>query len=192
MSSYYADIIVDISHEDLDKTYQYAVPEQLQDMIEIGALVRIPFGKSNRLIKGYVLGLSTKAKIDERYIKEIDSLVEDGIAIEGHLIKLAYWMKETFGSTLNDALKTVIPVKKTVKQVSKRTLSLSIDEMSAKIQIEAFRKRNSTARARLLEILCEKKKLDFDYAVNQLKISRSTIKALLQLNLIQIDEQMSR
>ena len=56
MNSYYADIIVDISHENLDKTYQYAVPERLMEVIEIGALVKIPFGKGNRLIKGYVLG----------------------------------------------------------------------------------------------------------------------------------------
>lgn len=189
MNSYYADIIVDISHENLDKTYQYAVPERLMEVIEIGALVKIPFGKGNRLIKGYVLGLSGQAKIDTKFIKEIDSLVTDGIAIEGHLIKLAYWMKETFGATMNDALKTVIPVKKSVKQVSKRTLKLAVSKEVAMLQMEAFRKRNSTARARLLELLLEKNQLDFDTAVNQLKVSRQVIKALMQLNLITTEEE---
>ena len=189
MSSYYADIIVDISHENLDKTYQYKVPERLKEDIEIGALVKIPFGKGNRLIQGYVLGLSGQPKIDIKFIKEIDSLVTDGIAIEGHLIKLAYWMKETFGATMNDALKTVIPVKKSVKQVSKRTLKLAVSKEIATHQVEAFRKRNSTARARLLELLLEKNQLDFDYAVNQLKISRQVIKALMQLNLITTEEE---
>lgn len=189
MSSFYADIIVDISHENLDKTYQYEVPESLRDVVEIGSLVKIPFGKGNRLIQGYVLGLSSQPKIDVKYIKPIAEKVSDGIAIEGHLIKLAYWMKETFGATMNDALKTVIPVKKTVKQVSKRTLRLSVAEEAARMQIEVFRKRNSTARAKLLELLLEKKHMDFELAVNQYKIGRPVIKALLQLNLIEIEEE---
>lgn len=189
MNSLYADIIVDISHENLDKTYQYEVPDSLRDVVEIGSFVKIPFGKGNRLIKGYVLGLSSQPKIDVKFIKPIDSMVSDGIAIEGHLIKLAYWMKETFGSTMNDALKTVIPVKKAVKQVSKRTLRLLIPEDTAKVQIELFRKRNSTARARLLELLIDKKQLDFEVAVNQYKIGRPVIKALMQLNLIEIEEE---
>lgn len=189
MSSLYADIIVDISHENLDKTYQYKVPQELAGAIEIGSLVKIPFGKGNRLINGYVLGLSGQPKIDLSFMKQIDQLVTDGIAIEGHLIKLAYWMKETFGATMNDALKTVIPVKKTVKQVSKRTLRLAVSQEAATLQMEAFRKRNSTARARLIELLLEKKQLDFDYAVNELKVSRQVIKALMQLNLIATDEE---
>ena len=189
MSSYYADIIVDISHENLDKTYQYIVPESMKDSIEIGTLVTIPFGKGNRFIKGYVLGLSREAKIDLKYMKQIDSIVTTGIPIEANLIKLAYWMKETFGSTMNEALKAVIPVKNTVKQVSKRTLMLAVNEQVAMLQVEVFKKRNSTARARLLEILLEKKRLDYDYAVSKLKISRPVIKAVLDLNLICIEEE---
>lgn len=188
MESLFADIIVDISHENLDKTYQYAVPEALREDIEIGALVKIPFGKGNRLIQGYVLGLSTTPKIDPKLIKYVDSMVVDGIPIEGNLIKLAYWMKETFGATMNDALKTVIPVKKSVKQVSKRTLRLAVNEEVAKLQMGMFAKR-SPARARLLELLIERKRLDFDEAVNQLKVGRPIIKALMQLNLIEIEEE---
>ena len=40
----YADIIIDISHENLDKTYQYAIPEELSLSLFIGSLVVVPFG----------------------------------------------------------------------------------------------------------------------------------------------------
>ena len=40
----YADVIIDISHEQLDKTFQYAVPDGLVDVIELGMSVDIPFG----------------------------------------------------------------------------------------------------------------------------------------------------
>ena len=36
MSKVYADIIVDISQEKLDKSFQYEIPENLQNQVEIG------------------------------------------------------------------------------------------------------------------------------------------------------------
>ena len=55
MGREYANIIVDISHEKLDKTFQYRIPERLQDQIEPGMRVMIPFGAGNKLIQGYVI-----------------------------------------------------------------------------------------------------------------------------------------
>ena len=51
----YADIIVDISHEQLDKSFQYAVPKELENDIEVGMLVNVPFGRGNRNLTGYVI-----------------------------------------------------------------------------------------------------------------------------------------
>ena len=50
----YANIIVDISHEQLDKTFQYHVPDALLSQIDTGVMVNIPFGRGNRIITGYV------------------------------------------------------------------------------------------------------------------------------------------
>ena len=106
----YADIIVDISHESLDKTYQYKIPEHLSSQVQIGLPVDITFGNGNRHLTGYIVGLSEQPKIEEYRIKEIKGIVEKGIAIESRMIALAYWMKENFGGTMNEALKTVLPV----------------------------------------------------------------------------------
>ena len=43
----YADIIVDISHENLDKIYQYRIPDELLSQVFIGVQVNIPFGMGN-------------------------------------------------------------------------------------------------------------------------------------------------
>ena len=51
----YAKVIVDISHEKLDKGFDYRIPEHLKDRIYPGVQVKIPFGKGNRLIQGEVL-----------------------------------------------------------------------------------------------------------------------------------------
>ena len=73
----YADIIVDISAENLDKTYQYLIPDRLKDKVMAGTPVIIPFGKGNRTISGYVVDISDKAKIAPERIKPIVSIKEN-------------------------------------------------------------------------------------------------------------------
>ena len=51
----YANIIVDISHEKLDKPFQYRIPEELEGKLLPGMVVEIPFGRGDRLIKGLSL-----------------------------------------------------------------------------------------------------------------------------------------
>lgn len=58
----YADIIIDISHEKLDKTFQYRIPEHLEKKLDVGTQVWIPFGNGDRRIKGYVVECSDDLK----------------------------------------------------------------------------------------------------------------------------------
>ena len=60
----FADIIVDVSVKSLDRPFQYLVPEEMVADAVIGASVIIPFGKGNREMKGYIIGLSGTAKYD--------------------------------------------------------------------------------------------------------------------------------
>ena len=63
----FADVIVDIQHEKLDKIFQYRIPERLKDELYPGLEVIIPFGKGNRQIKGYVTSLSETCKGEGDY-----------------------------------------------------------------------------------------------------------------------------
>lgn len=174
----YADIIIDISHENLDKTYQYAIPQEYLLQAVIGTLVIVPFGKGNRQIKGYIVGLSQEPKLDAQRIKPIAKIVEDAPVIESHLIYLAYWMKETFGGTMNDALKTVIPVKKAVKIKEQKSICLAVDIEQANQLFYEYQRKNNTARVRLLQALLKEPVLDYDDVIHKLKISRSTLQGL--------------
>ena len=71
----YADIIVDISHEHLDKTFQYAVPDHLIGEIDIGVMVNVPFGRGNKIITGYVVNLTEQPSYDILKIKNIKEVI---------------------------------------------------------------------------------------------------------------------
>ena len=121
MTGRFANIIVDISHEKVDRPFQYLIPNELIGILKVGMAVMIPFGRGNKLIKGYIIEITDKAEYDVTRLKAVDSVVEGGISAQADAIRLAYWLKEHYGSTMIAALKTVLPVKKKMKQVVKKT-----------------------------------------------------------------------
>ena len=115
----YADIIVDITHEKLDKVFQYRIPSHLEGMLKVGMEVVVPFGMGNKEIKGYVTGFSERAEYAPEKMKEVLKIAEESVAIESKLVALAAWMKESYGGTMIQALKTVLPIKKKEKAAEK-------------------------------------------------------------------------
>ena len=47
----FADIIIDIQHEKLDKIFQYRIPERLEGKLEPGMEVLVPFGNGDRPVR---------------------------------------------------------------------------------------------------------------------------------------------
>ena len=66
----FANIIIDITHEKLDKIFQYRIPSELEGMLEVGAEVEVPFGRGNRLTKGYIIGFSETCDYDLSKVKD--------------------------------------------------------------------------------------------------------------------------
>ena len=146
----FANVIVEISHEKLDRPFQYLIPERLKDKIAPGVCVMIPFGAANKLIKGYVVEVTDTAEFDESRMKELAGRADGSLAVEEKLICLAAWMKESYGSTMIQALKTVLPVKRAVRNLEKREITLRIcDEEAKEFYLECVRKKQ-TARVQML------------------------------------------
>ena len=180
----FADVIVNISHENLDQIYQYIVKPEQEASAIIGAPVMIPFGRGNRKIKGYIVGLSQTASWDVDKMKELNCISQNEIVIESQLIHLAFWMKQTYGSTMNDALKTVIPVKKTIKNKEKKYICLNVSREIAKENLYEFERKNNKGRVRLLEALLDNSVIEASIVKDKLNISQTTINGLIKLNLI--------
>ena len=116
MSQLYADIIIDISHEAIDKTFQYKIPEALEEVLEIGMQVFVPFGQYNKRRKGYVISITDSPSFEIDKMKEISDISEKSLKIEGQLIKLAAFIHANYGSTMINALKVVMPVRERINK----------------------------------------------------------------------------
>ena len=97
----YAQIIIDISHEKLDKPFSYRIPVQMEGKVVPGSKVVIPF--RNREIYGYVVELSDTIDFEESKVKDIICRSEFD---KNHIGKQSHKV-ETLIFTRDDLLKTV-------------------------------------------------------------------------------------
>ncbi len=188
----YADVIVDIAQGNLDRVFQYRIPASLEGKLEEGSPVMIPFGKGNRLIKGYVTGFSDTTDYNPEAIKEIRSLVVGGMSIEQRLLSLAVWMKKKYGCTLIQAMKTVMPVKKKIRTRKDRFLvrTMTVEELHGLLSV--CRKKNQKARIRLLEALVQDEAIPYDVILNKLNIGKSTLDSILESGAARLEEKRKR
>ncbi|MFQ7602527.1 MAG: primosomal protein N' [Faecalimonas umbilicata] len=186
----YADIIVDITHEKLDKIFQYRIPKEMEGRLQTGMEVLIPFGRANRETKGYVIGFSEKCNYDPEKIKEITQIIQNHIAIEAKLVALAAWMKEHYGGTMIQALKTVLPIKQQEKQKEQRSIRLLLDRREAKERLSYFLSKNQTARARVVAALLDRPILPYEYVTRQLKVTAAVLRAMEEQRILQIEAEV--
>ena len=185
----YADVIIDISHEKLDRDFQYRVPEELVQAIKPGVVVTVPFGKGNTLRKGYVTGISGTAKYDASKLKEIRGVSTDSETTESRLIALAAWMKETYGSTMIQALKTVLPVKDKVRAKEKRLILFTGKKEEGQALLGKLEGSRFKARERFLRAILEAGSLDYTYASKELGAGISVLDFFEKKGLITIESQ---
>ena len=183
----FADIIIDISSEKLDRSFQYRVPEELEKEIKAGMVVSIPFGNGNQLRKGYVTGLTREPKVDPARLKNICGISSAEETTESRLIALAAWMRENYGSTMIQALKTVLPIQEKMKAKEKRYLCLKISREEAEKLLEELEKTRFKARTRLLRELLKEPRLDVSYASKELGATTSVVKKMTEQGIVSIE-----
>ena len=163
----YADIVIDISHSRLDQSFQYRIPERLQEELEPGNVVLVPFGRGDHPKKGYVLRITDHAACAPEKIKDILQVETQLAGTESKLTELALWMRDRYGSTAVQALRTVLPFREQAPPKKKRQLVLTVSREKATGQLAVFRQKHQVARARLLEALIETPVLPMELVTGQ-------------------------
>lgn len=185
----YANIIVDISHEKVDRPFQYKIPDGLKGKLEEGMCVQVPFGMGNHLRQGYVVEITDKAEFPDEKQKLIAGIVNGNMSVEEDAIRLAGWMKEHYGSTMIAALKTVLPVKQSMKPKEKKKITrlLTVEETRAVLG-ECLRK-HQNAKVRVLEELCKEPVLPYELIIGKLNVAAATLRSLQTQGVISIESE---
>ena len=182
----YADVIIDITHEKVDKVFQYEIPEVLEPVLKVGMEVLVPFGKGNREKNGYIVGFSETCDYEKTKLKKILRPVQKSVGVESHLVALAAWMKAHYGGTMIQALKTVLPIKKEEQAKEERIIRRIISEEEGKERLEFYLHKNQKARARLMAALLDDAEIEYALISRKLNITLPVVKALEEQGVLEI------
>ena len=91
-----------------DKLFEYFIPESLICKLKVGCLVRVSFGKSNRLRQAVVCGLK-KIDVNEKIYKPISEVLCEKPVISKEILSVVEFVRKTCFCTWFEAVKCVIP-----------------------------------------------------------------------------------
>ncbi len=108
-------VLVELSNKNIDKMFDYSVPNHLVNDIKVGIRVEVPFGKQT--LDGFVLEIKDKSDTDIK-LKDIISIKDKDIVLNEELLKLGKIMKENTLATLISCYQVMLPKALKAKQGS--------------------------------------------------------------------------
>ena len=87
----FAQVIVDVSAYPVDRPFDYLIPEDWEELVDIGCRVKVPFGPRNVL--GFVVGITTESDVPAEKIKPISEILDLESILTEEMLSLAKWLK---------------------------------------------------------------------------------------------------
>ena len=113
-----AEVIINSNVKNLNKTFDYKIPTEIENDISVGSRVLLPFGGKKQLEEAYVVGIKDSSQYLEK-LKEI-AKVEEKNAISLENIQLAKYMAKQYFCNVSDCIKLMLPPGTTTKNFGKR------------------------------------------------------------------------
>ena len=176
-----AKILINTSVNTLKKVYDYLVPEELENEVEIGKRVQISFGRGKNLEEGIIVKLEEKYDPPKYKLKSIESVLDDVSYVDEKRLKLAKYIAYVYFCNVYDALKLMLPPGTKSKNSSKSldtrkdkrvVLIKSADEIMQDIETNVI---TSAKQIQLLSFLIYTDNVLVSDIVDGLSISRSVI-----------------
>jgi primosomal protein N' (replication factor Y) len=102
-----AEVIVDVKSHETDRTFQYYIPEELQNRVVIGMRVLVPFGP--RRVEGYVVSFTNNPETPLEKVKPILRVLDELPPLTTELIELSDWLCERYICTRAQAVQALLP-----------------------------------------------------------------------------------
>ena len=101
-----AGVVVEKSAYSFDRVFDYTIPDDMQDSIQIGCRVLVPFGRASKQRQGVVVSLHNNKNSK---LKEINKLLDTTPVVTQEMLDTAKFMKEHYFCTYYDAVKAMLP-----------------------------------------------------------------------------------
>lgn len=134
----FAGVVINNESSKVDRVFTYKIVETMVSAIKLGLRVKVPFGRGNRVVDGFIVELFENCE-NISNIKEIISICDDFTVISENDIKLITLMRKKYMCTYLDCIKLIMPtgITRGMNQKVKNVVSLKC-ELSGKYHKDPY------------------------------------------------------
>ena len=179
-------VLVELSNKNIDRIFDYLVPESFIQDIKIGIRVTVPFG--TQILEGFILEIKNTSSNNE--LKEIINIVDKDIVLDKELLELGKYMANKTLSTLISCYQVMLP--KALKAQQGTNINMRLDKyIKLGINIDNLDDYSLTSKQKDLVNLVFNRGEILKSELN--KISSSILKKLLEKNIfIEYEKEVYR
>ncbi|WP_294397521.1 primosomal protein N' [uncultured Clostridium sp.] len=179
----YAEVIINSEALEIDRPFTYKVPEEFNNEIKIGQIVKVPFGKGNKTSEGFILNLKNDDNIKFKTKNIAAILVKDPVIDEDDINLIEFLREKTLCKYI-DAFRLLIPVgiMKGAKAKKKRVIVLKNEDLSNIKNPDGYKKiveffKTNSGKYTKSELINE-------YSISQYKLNK-----LIENEVLSIEEE---
>lgn len=167
-----AQILVELKIKNVDHTFDYNIPLGLENDVQVGKRVLVPFGRQT--LEGFVLNINNSSDLDN--IKDIIKVIDEDIILNQELLKLGEYISKKTLSTKISAYQCMLP--SALKAHKDFVVNKKYDTYIRLVDKNYVGKNDK--QKELINKLLQK-----DYIKNELKEYESSINTLLKNNVLE-------
>ena len=184
-----AEVIINRGAKKLNRTFDYNIPKEIEELILVGSKVLVPFGNGGKLTEGFVVGIKEKSEFE---VKDIAKLEEN---LTDKQIALAKWMAKRYFCNVSDCIKLMLTPGTRNKNKEKRIqdkkintvfLKKSIEEIELEIQNEKIK---SDKQKRILNFIKDNEGATIPEIEMFTDCSRAIVNTLIKNGYLEIVEK---
>lgn len=186
-----AEVIINNNAKQLDKTFDYNVPNEMQNGIKIGSRVLVPFGNMKKLEEGFVVNFK---ETTEYKTKDIAKIGKESTLNENK-VRLAKWIAKRYFCNLSESIKLMLPpgtktknIENRIKEKTGNFVILKKDKEEIEFEIETG-KIKSEKQIRLLRFLINNDDIYISDLEEFTEVSKAIMKTLEKNGYIEIYEK---
>ena len=184
-----AEVIINRGAKKLNRTFDYNIPKEIEELILVGSKVLVPFGNGGKLEEAFVI------KIKEKSEYEVKDIAKIGESLTDKQIELARWMARRYFCNVSDCIKLMLTPGTRTKNKEKRMQDKKVNVVYLKKSIEEIeldietKKVKSEKHKKILNFLKENKSATITEIMSFTDCSRSIVNTLIKNGYLEIKEQ---
>ena len=177
-----AEVIINRTAKKLNRTFDYAIPKELTDLIFIGSKVLVPFGKNGKLEEAFVVNIKEKSNFKVKEIEKVENNLTE------NQIELAQWMSKEYFCNVSDCIKLMLTPG--TKSKENKTKDKKIQSVYLKKEILEIENLKTEKQKAVFEFVAKNEGITIPEIEEQTNCTRAIVKTLAKNGYLEIIDKV--